>query len=95
MSSFTLSCARASCAYSSGALPSVKHSIPISVEVAAGGQHACGVLETGHSSCFGSNSFGQCDVPLDLGPVLAISAGDEHTCAIRTTGRESEDNRVQ
>ena len=28
-----------------------------------------------------------CDVPTDLGPVLAFSAGDYHSCAVRTDGQ--------
>ena len=30
-----------------------------------------------------SFALGQCDVPADLGPVLAVSAGSFHTCAVR------------
>lgn len=36
--------------------------------------------------CVGDNSFGQCAVPRDLGPVTSLSAGDTHTCAVNTSG---------
>ena len=36
---------------------------------------------------FGDNEYGQCDVPADLGPVLAVSAGNWHSCAVRTDGQ--------
>ena len=29
------------------------------------------------------NSYGQCDVQADSGPVLAVPAGNFHTCAVR------------
>ena len=35
----------------------------------------------------GSNLFGQCDVPADLGPVSAVAAGRVHTCAVRGDGQ--------
>ena len=33
------------------------------------------------------NDDGQCDVPSDVGPVLAVAAGARHTCAVRSDGR--------
>ena len=41
----------------------------------------------GQLVCFGRNVEGQCDVPSDLGPILAVSAGYHHTCVIKTTGQ--------
>ena len=35
---------------------------------------------------FGRNDFGQCDVPADLGSVVAIAAGALPTCAARGDG---------
>jgi pyridoxal phosphate enzyme (YggS family) len=35
---------------------------------------------------WGWNSYGQADVPADLGPVTAIAAGQIHTVALRTDG---------
>ena len=36
----------------------------------------------GQLVCVGSNHFGQCDVPADLGAVSAVAAGGHHTCAV-------------
>ena len=44
------------------------------------------ILADGHLVCFGDKSFGKCDVPTNLGPVLAVSAGFQHTCAVRADG---------
>ena len=41
----------------------------------------------GQLVCFGLNRDGQCDVPADLGPILAVSAGRYHTCAMRPDGQ--------
>ena len=53
----------------------------------AGSQHTCGVRSDGHLVCFGRNIFGPCDVPTDLGAVVAVSAGSIHTCAVRSDGQ--------
>ena len=37
--------------------------------------------------CFGLKEYGECDVPTDLGPVVAVSAGYDHTCAVRSDGQ--------
>ena len=37
--------------------------------------------------CFGLNDFSQCDVPADLGPVIAVAAGAYHTCAVKEGGQ--------
>ena len=36
--------------------------------------------------CFGLNRQGPCNVPRDLGPVVAVAAGDQHTCAVKVSG---------
>ena len=41
----------------------------------------------GQLVCFGDNTCGQCDVPTDLGAVVAVTAGKNHTCAVRSDGR--------
>ncbi|CAE7708885.1 Herc4, partial [Symbiodinium sp. KB8] len=41
---------------------------------------------SGELVCFGYNDDGQCDVPPDLGPVVAVAAGRAHTCAVKTSG---------
>ncbi|CAE7233576.1 Herc4 [Symbiodinium sp. CCMP2592] len=41
---------------------------------------------SGELLCFGFNQFGQCHVPLDLGPVVAVAAGRAHTCAVKASG---------
>ena len=41
------------------------------VAVAAGGWHTCRVNFLGNLICSGCNDYGQCDVPPDLGPVVA------------------------
>ena len=51
--------------------------------VAAGRDHACAVQYDGRLVCFGWNFHGQCNVPADLGPVMAVAAGGCHTCAIQ------------
>jgi alpha-tubulin suppressor-like RCC1 family protein len=35
---------------------------------------------------WGDNTFGQCDVPADLGPVITVAAGGHHTLALRADG---------
>jgi len=35
---------------------------------------------------WGSNADGQCNVPLDLGPVIAVAAGSYHTLALKEDG---------
>ena len=43
--------------------------------------------EDGELVCFGLEDYGRCNVPEDLGPVLAVSANMYHTCAVRADGR--------
>ena len=54
--------------------------------VSVGYTHACAIQTDGHLMCFGSNKFGESDVPSRLGPVLAVSAGNRHTCAVCLDG---------
>ena len=68
----------------------LRHAPPSGPEVlAAGLEHTSAVVtaERPRLVCFGSNSFGQCAVPEDLGPVNTIAAGTGHTCAIPCRGR--------
>ncbi|MEN8743570.1 MAG: putative Ig domain-containing protein [Lentimonas sp.] len=37
-------------------------------------------------AAWGRNTDGQCNVPVDLGPVIAIATGQYHTLALRTNG---------
>ena len=46
----------------------------VAVAASAGDGHICAVREDGQLVCFGGNEKGQCDVPADLGPVVAVSA---------------------
>ena len=41
---------------------------------AAGGCHTCAVKASGELVCFGRDDEGQCRVPADLGPVIAVAA---------------------
>ena len=38
-------------------------------------------------SALDGTAMGRCDVPTDLGAVMAVSAGDDHTCAVRSDGQ--------
>ncbi|CAE7946021.1 UVR8, partial [Symbiodinium sp. KB8] len=49
--------------------------------------HTRAVSSDGQLVCFGFNCSGQCDVPTDLGAVVAASAGLDHTCAVRSDGQ--------
>ncbi len=55
--------------------------------MAAGFDLTCAITSRGQLVCFGENDHGQCDVPEDLGPVLAVAAGIFHTCAITSQGQ--------
>ena len=45
------------------------------VAAAAGRNHSVAILANGQLACFGYNVFGQCNVPQDLGSVVAAAAG--------------------
>ncbi|CAE7597878.1 carA2 [Symbiodinium sp. CCMP2592] len=49
--------------------------------------HTCAVKSSGQLVCFGSDEYGQCDVPTDVGAVVAVSAGMYHTCAVKSSGQ--------
>ena len=49
----------------------------------------CGPPAGGGVVCLGDSEYGQCDVPADLGPGLAVSAAEFHSCAMRTDGQSS------
>jgi hypothetical protein len=52
--------------------------------ISSGTEHACVIDDTG-VVCWGSNGYGQTDVPLLINPVQ-VSAGNSHTCAIDGNG---------
>ena len=54
--------------------------------IATGVNHTCAVKANGDLVCWGSNYYGQCDVPPDLGPVMTVAAGLNHTCAVKANG---------
>jgi len=61
-------------------------------QVDANGFHAAAVLSDGRVRCWGgyarrAENRGQCDVPTDLGPAIAVSAGLQHTAALLEDGR--------
>ena len=47
----------------------VKRGLQAVLAASAGQYHTCAVRSDGQLVCFGSNTYGQCDVPADLGPV--------------------------
>ena len=55
--------------------------------LAAGKNHTCAVRTDGRLVCFGDDRAGQCNVPADLGPILAVAAHTQRTCAVRADGR--------
>jgi len=55
-------------------------------ELSAGVSHTCFVDGMGLVDCWGSNDYGQIDVPDNLGKVTQISAGGDHTCALNDEG---------
>lgn len=70
-----------------GAVPSTP--LPTSmreISISAGSQHTCAILADSRVRCWGDNSKGQTNVPIDLQQVTQISAGSMHTCAIISTG---------
>ena len=55
--------------------------------IAAGGYRTCAIRDDGQLVRFGDKGEGQCNVPKDLGQVLAIAEGGGHTCAVRSDGQ--------
>ena len=54
------------------------------MQLVAGGSHTC-LLRHNHVECFGSNEFGESNVPELINPVL-VTAGYHHSCALDATG---------
>ena len=52
--------------------------------VSAGGDHTCGILDTGAVACWGLDADGQSTPP--AGTFTEVSAGADHTCGILDTG---------
>ena len=52
--------------------------------LSAGGNHTCGLLESGEVECWGDNDDGQTDAP--IGRFSAVSAGGDHTCGLLESG---------
>ena len=50
--------------------------------VAAGVSHSCGLRTDNTLTCWGSNHYGEADVP--AGAFKAVTAGGSHTCGLRT-----------
>ena len=53
--------------------------------IAAGSDHYLGVKENGSVICWGSNSYGQLDVP-DSGPFVAVAGGWYHSLGLKEDG---------
>ena len=54
-------------------------------QVAAGSLHTCALDDSG-LRCWGSNYYGQIDVPTNLINAVAVTTGEFHTCAIDDNG---------
>jgi alpha-tubulin suppressor-like RCC1 family protein len=52
--------------------------------VAANVRGGCAIDLEGELYCWGTNTYGQLDLPSQLGPVVDVSVGVFHTCAVRT-----------
>lgn len=57
------------------------------ISISAGSHHTCAILADSRVRCWGDNSNGQTNVPIDLQQVTQISAGSMHTCAIISSGK--------
>ena len=56
------------------------------IALAGGGRHALGLSEDGRVFAWGTNDFGQTNVPLGLSNVIAVAAGAEHSLALKEDG---------
>ena len=54
--------------------------------LSSGQDHNCGVRTDGTVVCWGSNSFGQVNVPVGLTSVSQVALGHSHSCALRQDG---------
>ena len=54
-------------------------------KVSVGYEHSCAVDDTG-VVCWGNSTYGQADVPADLGTIISLSAGGYHTCVVDSVG---------
>jgi len=56
------------------------------VQVGAGGNHALAVLDDGRVVAWGTNTFGQTNVPSGITNAVSVAAGDAHSLALRADG---------
>lgn len=54
------------------------------VQISAGGDHTCVLYAAGDVGCWGSNAYGQLNVPAPNSQFVSISAGLRHTCGWKT-----------
>jgi len=54
--------------------------------VSLGANYTCALLDSGFVRCWGSNAYGETDVPSDLGQVAQVSAGAYGACAVTVLG---------
>jgi hypothetical protein len=59
---------------------------PPLVGIAAGGYHNISLTATGAVIAWGKNSFGQCNVPANLGEVAQVAAGAEFSVVLKVDG---------
>ena len=50
--------------------------------LAVGGEHVCALTANNTVRCWGSNRFGQCDVPALPPRVVSLSSGNHHSCVL-------------
>ena len=68
--------------WSIGVMPEHNASGGQVVQVSAGGDHTCAVLASGDLRCWGADTFGQADVPSDVGLVKSVSVNNLFTCVV-------------
>ena len=54
--------------------------------ISAGLAHTCVLTQSGELSCYGDNTVGQCNIPANVGRVVAVAAGFYHTAAVKACG---------